>query len=183
MTGLELGTYLERKRDLMGKVREAAPTDPAERQQRLTAQVTAEGSSGIRRVRIRDFQIITDTGPAIGGFDLGPRAPELLLGALGSCISHTILIQAALQQIPVDNLTIDLTGDIDSLAGHTDIPGGVTNLNYTVTVESSASPEQIAGLTGLLGAICPVHNVVEHAQPLSATVILNGRTISSGSAT
>ena len=173
----ELDVYLDRKRQLMTAVREAAPADASERQQKLSAQVIAEGSSGIRRIRIRDFQIITDTGPAIGGFDLGPRAPEVLLGALGSCISHTILIQAALQQIPIESLVIDLSGEIDSLAGHTDVPGKVSNLEYTVTVESSATPSQIAGLTGLLGTICPVHNVVEHAQPLRATVILNGQPV------
>ena len=52
--------------------------------QHLTAQVTAEGGSGIRRVRIRDFQIITDAKTAMAGYDLGPRAPEVLLGALGT---------------------------------------------------------------------------------------------------
>jgi uncharacterized OsmC-like protein len=170
----ELDKYLDRKREGMAKVRAEAPTDPADRKQHLSAQVIAEGLSGIRRVKIRDFQIVTDTGPAIGGFDLGPRAPELLLGALGSCISHTILIQAALQQIPIDSLVVDVSGDIDSLAGHTDVPGAVTSISYTVTVDSSASPAQIEGLTSLLGAICPVHNVIEHAQPLSATVVLNG---------
>jgi uncharacterized OsmC-like protein len=178
----ELDIYLDRKRRLMTAVRDAAPTDAAERQQKLSAQVIAEGSSGIRRVKIRDFQIVTDTGPAIGGFDLGPRAPELLLGALGSCISHTILIQAALQQIPIDSLVVDVSGEIDSLAGHTDIPGGVSKLEYTVSVESPASASQIAGLTGLLGAICPVHNVVEHAQPLSATVFLNGEPVEAAAA-
>jgi uncharacterized OsmC-like protein len=173
----DLDVYLERKRGKLAAARATAPADAVDRQNHLTAQVIAEGSSGIRRVKIRDFQIITDTGPALAGYDLGPRAPELLLGGLGSCISHTILIQAALQNIPIDSLVIDLSGDIDSLAGHSAIPGGVSNLQYTVTVESSASPEQITGLTSLLGAICPVHNVVEHAQTLTAFVVLNGQPI------
>ncbi|HQY30500.1 MAG TPA: OsmC family protein [Thermomicrobiales bacterium] len=173
----DLDTYLARKRDLMTAVRAAAPTDPGARKQKLEAQVIAEGSSGIRRIKIRDFQIITDTGPAIGGFDLGPRAPEVLLGALGSCISHTILIQAALQQIPIDSLVIDLAGEIDSLAGHSDIPGAVSDLHYTVTVQSAASAEQITALTSLLGTVCPVLNVVEHPQNVRATVLLNGKPI------
>jgi len=61
----------------------------------LSAQVTAEGRSGIRRVRIRDFQLVTDAPPDLAGYNLGPSAPELLLGSLGSCIVHTLMLQAA----------------------------------------------------------------------------------------
>lgn len=37
----------------------------------LSAVVAAEGRSGIRRIRIRDFQVITDSPPDFAGYDLG----------------------------------------------------------------------------------------------------------------
>ena len=80
-----LASYLERKTAALKAARASASPNQEERMQHLTAQCTAEGGSGIRRVRIRDFQIITDAGPAMAGYDLGPRSPEVLLGALGSC--------------------------------------------------------------------------------------------------
>src|SRR5688500_1137428 len=116
---MSLKSYLERKLAALQATRATASPNQEERRQHLTASVIAEGGSGVRRVRIRDFQIITDAGPAMAGYDLGPRAPEVLLGALGSCVSHTILIQAALQGIPIDSLVVDVSADVDRSEEHT----------------------------------------------------------------
>ena len=37
----------------------------------------AMGRSGIREIRIRDFQIISDSKPDLAGYDLGPGADDL----------------------------------------------------------------------------------------------------------
>ncbi len=58
----------------------------------LKARATAEGRSGVRRIRVRDFQVVTDSPPDFAGYDLGPSSPELVLGALGSCLNHSYLI-------------------------------------------------------------------------------------------
>jgi uncharacterized OsmC-like protein len=169
-----LHNYLERKLEAVKTFRAAQPTDAAERKQTLTATVTAEGITGIRRIRARDYQVITDTGAALAGHDLGPRAPELLLGALGSCISHTVLIQAALEGINIEELVIESSLDVDSLAGHSDIKNPVSGISYTIRLESDATPEQLQKLNAALPEICPVLNIVAFAQPVSATIVLNG---------
>jgi hypothetical protein len=46
----------------------------------LRASATAEGRSGARRIRVRDFQVLTDSPPDFAGYDLGPSSPELQLG-------------------------------------------------------------------------------------------------------
>ena len=79
----------------------------------LTARVRAEGRSGIRRIRIRDFQVISDSEAGFAGYDLGPSSPELQLGVLGSCLTHTFLIQAATLGVPLDSLELEITGIID----------------------------------------------------------------------
>ena len=61
----------------------------------IRAHVTVEGRSGVRRIRVRDFQVISDSPAAFAGHDLGPSSPELALGALGSCLAHSWPIQAA----------------------------------------------------------------------------------------
>lgn len=175
MSGLK--SYLERKLEALTTARAGASADPVERRQRLSAQVIAEGGSGVRRVRMRDFQLITDAGPAMAGYDLGPRAPEVLLGALGSCISHTILIQAALNGIPIESLIIDVSADVDSLAGHTDVRNPVSNIAYEIRVESSASPAEFRKLNELLPEICPVLNVVEFPQSITTTIVHNGESV------
>jgi uncharacterized OsmC-like protein len=175
MSGLK--SYLERKLEALKAARAGASSDPVERRQRLSAQVIAEGGSGVRRVRMRDFQLITDAGPAMAGYDLGPRAPEVLLGALGSCISHTILIQAALNGIPIESLVIDVAADVDSLAGHTDVKNPVSNIAYEIRVESSASAEEFQRLNDLLPEICPVLNVVQFPQSITTTITHNGESV------
>ena len=176
MSGLK--SYLERKIEAVRTFRANAPQDPVERRQTLAASVIAEGESGVRRIRIRDYQILTDTGPALAGYDLGPRAPEVLLGALGSCISHTVLIQAALQGIAVDSLVVEALVDVDSLAGHADIINPVSGIMYTIRIESgTATPEQLQTLNQILPDICPVLNIVQFAQPVSSSIVLNGQTI------
>jgi hypothetical protein len=46
----------------------------------LAASVSAEGRSGVRRIRIRDFQVISDSPPDFAGYNLGASSPELQLG-------------------------------------------------------------------------------------------------------
>ena len=175
MTGLK--SYLERKVDALKTARANAPADPVERRQRLSAQVIAEGGSGVRRVRMRDFQIITDAGPAMAGYDLGPRAPEVLLGALGSCISHTILIQAALNDLPIESLVIDVSADVDSLAGHSDVKNPLTNIAYEIQVESPAPAAEFRKINELLPEICPVLNVVQFPQSITTSIVHNGESV------
>ena len=55
---------------------------------RLAASVSAEGRSGVRRVRIREHQIISDSPPDFAGYNLGASSPEQQLGVLGSCVTH-----------------------------------------------------------------------------------------------
>jgi hypothetical protein len=89
-----LREYLQQKRDAI-LARRAKAADQPPSPHTLSARVKAEGRSGVRRIRIRDFQIISDSGPDFAGYDLGPSSPELQLGILGSCLTHIFLIQAA----------------------------------------------------------------------------------------
>ena len=68
----------------------------------LSAEVSVEGRSGVRRIRIRDHQVVTDSPPDFAGYNLGPGSPELQLGILGSCLAHSYLIQAARLGVPLD---------------------------------------------------------------------------------
>jgi uncharacterized OsmC-like protein len=172
-----LKSYLERKSEALKAARASASDNQAERMQHLTAQVTAEGGSGIRRVRIRDFQIITDAGPAMAGYDLGPRSPEVLLGALGSCISHTVLIQAAVDGLPLDSLVVDVSADIDSLAGSADVRTPLQNFAFEIQIESSADQEKFRRIIELLPEICPVLNVLHQPQTFETAIMFNGTRI------
>src|SRR4051812_45768095 len=102
---------VERRRALHRRRRTMSFVTPAV----ATARVHAEGDSGIRHIRIRDFNILSDLGPECACLDLGPTPFELLLGGLGSCLVQSYLTNAAAQGIALDQIDVEVTGTLDSI--------------------------------------------------------------------
>ena len=133
----------------------------------LTARVTVEGRSGVRRIGIRRHAIVTDSLPDFAGFDLGPGSPELQLGVLGSCLAHTVLIQAALHDVPVASLEVEVSGTFDPRAGsdgYADVPVHPQDLTYEVRLVSPADPARVQALHALVEAACPILNLLRLPQ-------------------
>lgn len=80
----------------------------------LSAEVSVEGRSGVRRIRIRDHQVVIDSPPDFAGYDLGPGSPELQRGILGSCLAHSYLIQAARLGVPLDAVDVTVSGQLEA---------------------------------------------------------------------
>ncbi|WP_079213542.1 OsmC family protein [Brucella pituitosa] len=151
-----LTKYIRHKR----KLHDARKGQPAGTGQ-LSARVVAEGRSGIRRLFIRDFQIITDGSPAGGGFDLGPAPGELLIGAVAGCLNHGFLIQASLLDIQIDALEV--------VAEAVSKPGQIgtgssepvdLELRYTAKIQSPASDAELEDLRQRVEINSFVYNVV-----------------------
>lgn len=169
-----LREYLVQKREaLLAKRAAAAQKAPDPLQ--ISASVRAEGRSGIRRIRIRDYQIITDSPADFAGYGLGPTAPELQLGVLGSCLAHSFLIQAADRQTPVDALEVDVAAEIDARAGQPGYPEITVHprqIRYTLRVESPASAEEIAVLQAAMETACPILSLLRNPHEISGSVDL-----------
>ncbi len=171
-----LREYLGQKREALLARREQdgrGETGPI----KLEASVTAEGRSGVRRIRIREFQILSDTGPEFAGYNFGPGSPELQVGVLGSCLTHIFLIQAADLEIPLDSLRVDVTADQDFRSGQPGfehVPRFPHNLTYTVHVESPAPAQDIVRLHKAVEEVCPILNLLVNPQTITGTVQLNG---------
>lgn len=140
----------------------------------LHAHVTAEGRSGIRRLRIREHQVISDSPYDFAGFNLGPSSPELQLGVLGTCVTHIFEIQAALLQVPLDSVEVDVRGTIDPRGGH---PGHEStpiwphDIRYEVRVASSASDAQLEELFAAVEENCPILNLLRNPQHIVGTLV------------
>lgn len=72
-----LNEYLAQKRQALQARQEAVKAGSTGGPHTLRASARAEGRSGVRRIRIRDFQILSDSGPDFAGYDLGPSSSEL----------------------------------------------------------------------------------------------------------
>ena len=125
--------------------------------------------TGIRRVRIRDFQLVSDSGPAFGGFGLGPSSPELLLGVLASCLTHTYLIAAAQRGISLDGVHVRFeaeNNDADFLGLDTADPSYPFNIRAVVRIESRAGQQEIESLHAYAASTCPLTKLIREAQPV-----------------
>ena len=166
----DLNAYLDQKRTALAALRERTEgTNPIIAR---SVVVTAEGRSGVRRIRLRDFQLVSDSLPDFAGYDLGPSSPELLLAALGSCLTHSYLIRAADLGIPLDSLEVEINAEQDPRAGlvgkdHPLFPGGVS---YIVRIVSPASHVDTERLREAVEQACPVLNFLQSPQSISGRV-------------
>lgn len=170
---MSLNDYLNHKRRAV-LARQQRITEGSAQAAALHAHVSAEGRSGIRRLRIREHQVISDSPYDFAGFNLGPSSPELQLGVLGTCVTHIFEIQAALLQIPLDSVEVDVRGTIDPRGGH---PGHEAtpiwphDIRYEVQVASSASDEQLNELFAAVETNCPILNLLRNPQQIAGTLV------------
>lgn len=171
MTNLK--AYLTQKREALLKRRakiDAGELGPSE----LKASTSAEGRSGVRRIRIRDFQIISDSGPDFAGYNLGPSSPEILVGALTSCLTHTWLIHASDKGLELETVDAEARATIDPRAGskgHESVPVYPHDFTYTVTVVTAGSAETVAEVAAAVERLCPILNLLKQATNVNGTII------------
>ncbi|KAA6340490.1 hypothetical protein EZS27_011658 [termite gut metagenome] len=139
--------------------------------------VKVEGGTGVRRLHIRQFEILHDNPAYLAGNDLGPSAQEHQLGVLTSCLTHIFLIQAAAQQVTLDTLEVSVKGITDIRAGRPgfeNVPRSPHNIFYTVHIKSPASFEQIQKLRDDVEAVCPIYNLLKDEVELEGRIIRKG---------
>jgi uncharacterized OsmC-like protein len=174
-----LNEYLEQKREAFQK-RQAKVKAGEAQPQRYEAKVRAEGRSGVRRIRIRDFQVVSDSPPDFAGYDLGPGSPELQLGVLGSCLTHIFLIHAADRKIPLESLEVEVSGQLDPRGGqpgYEHIPVYPHDIRYVVHVESSATSEELRDLYEAVEKVCPILNLLANPQTITGRLEHKNRSL------
>lgn len=167
-----LNEYLAQKREAYHRIK-ARRLSPDAGPRPLHASIKAEGRSGIRRIRIREHQVISDSGADFAGYDLGPSSPELQLGIIGSCVTHITLIQAADRGVPLESLEVEVDGQIDPRSGtpgFENIPIYPHNIHYTLHIVSPASAEEIAALHAAVEKACPILNLLKNPQTIVGTI-------------
>lgn len=159
-------------RDYVGRLRSAllALQDHPEQQQplKLTASVAAESRTGVRRLRIRNFQFLSDGARVTAEYNLGPGSWPTVVGVLGSAVAQDFLIQAALKGIPLDELEVVFTsqpGAAPTKSGNRVVYP--RNLAYTVYIVSPASDAELETLRQTVERVSPVLNLVSQPQTIA----------------
>ncbi|MEE9587060.1 MAG: OsmC family protein, partial [Hyphomicrobiaceae bacterium] len=92
--------------------------------------------------KIRDFaSAVSDEPDQLGGTNTGPNPVEQVLGALGNCLAVGYAANATAAGITINDLTIELEGDLDlhTFLGLRDGNAGFNSISAKVKLDSDAS--------------------------------------------
>lgn len=122
-------------------------------------------------VQARDHRITVDEPAASGGTDTGMNPVELLLSSIGACQTISLAIYAEQLQIPVDELWVEVEGDMDSAGfmGYDGYRPGYSEIRCHVHVKSSAPHSELQMLVDLVETRCPVEDSVGHGVRFAKT--------------
>ncbi len=129
----------------------------------ISASSRLAGATGARPTHVGEYLIVSDSKEGMAGHNLGPTAPEMLLGALSSCLVHTYVIQALLLEVPLEGIQVDVSAKLDMAAvvGVGGPPPRLEEITYCAIVDSPSSREAIGWLHAAVEANCPVLNTLK----------------------
>jgi uncharacterized OsmC-like protein len=174
MSDAGLRGHIKRKREAMAGAARAKP-DGASWRERVEARAVADDSSGVRRLAIRDWQYVSDSGPAFGGQGSGPSSPELLCGVIATCLAHTYEIAAATLDVPLDRIDVHvsaLNNDAGLLGLESPDPDLPWDLTATVNVVADGvAEEELAAVHAFVRERCPLTKLIRTANALTIVVV------------
>lgn len=121
--------------------------------EKLTAKVVSKGSAGKREIHLRQFQIDTNTLAESDHYDQGPSPGELMLGALGSCITQTTLALATERGITLQYIEVEVSGEINSFDRWS--TPCLHHISYKLSILSPDSTDTILKLHNAVARACP----------------------------
>jgi uncharacterized OsmC-like protein len=158
-------------------LREKVKEKPEAAQRTLKAHTICEGAM-VNHTYIRDLDpMVVDEPPNLLGTDTAPNPSEAALAALGSCISVGLMSNATAQGITLNEISIELEGDIDTAAvwgtGNTGegVSAGFTAVRVKTTLKGDASPEVLAEIEKTAVKWSPVVNTFTNPVEFSTELV------------
>jgi uncharacterized OsmC-like protein len=120
--------------------------------------------------RTRKFLLTTDDPDVLGGVDSAPTPAETLAAALAGCVTSGIATNAALFDVPLDRIDVQMEADIDfrGVLGHDkSVRNGISDIRYTVTIQSPAPEDKVRKCKETIDRKSPVRDTL--ANPVNIT--------------
>lgn len=125
-------------------------------------------------IHTREFVLEGDEPEQILGDRTAPNAVELLLGALGSCLSVGYAANAAAMGIELDSLRFEMAGTLDlrGFLGISDaVRPGYESVTCTAYVKAAASEDDLAELRERVEATSPIVDVLTNGTALETRLV------------
>src|SRR5438067_8386348 len=124
-------------------------SDPAKRQTVWRTRVEWQDGFGNTFQSRSHAPVLVDEPTSLGGTDSAANPAEVLLGALGTCLSIGYALNAAARGIELRRLALDLEGDIDlTVFGGLAEEGnpGYSDIRVRVELDSGANADTLQAL-------------------------------------
>ena len=121
------------------------------------------------RTEIKDFVLESDEPIPLLGSNIAPNAVEMVLAALGSCLSVGFAYSAAGMGINLQSLELNIEGDLDVhgfLGLSKEIRPGYKNIRVAIRLKSDASGEKIKELFDHVIETSPVTDIIRNPVPV-----------------
>ena len=141
----------------------------------LKFQIQGESQTPARFVAgARQFSIVIDEPPALGGDDLGANPVEYLLSSYAGCINVVAHLTAQELGIKLSGLKIQIEGNINParLFGESyEDRAGFKQINVQFKPETDASQEEIENWIATIKNRCPINDNLAYPTPLTFNLI------------
>jgi len=124
-------------------------------------------------VAARQFKIVVDEPPALGGEDNGANPVEYLLTALIGCLNIVAHIVAKEMGIKIERLEIDASCELntDKLLGiKTSERAGFRNINVNIKACTDSDETTLEKWLATVKERCPVSDNIANLTPVNITV-------------
>ena len=121
-------------------------------------------------VQVRDFELIVDEPPGLGGDDEGPNPVEYILAGLAGCLNVMGHIIAKEMGFTIRALTIDAAGPLNPeklLGKHTDDRAGYKNIAVTLSVDADVDQATLDRWLATIETRCPVSDNLMNLTPVA----------------
>lgn len=141
----------------------------------LNFTIEGEAQTGARFVAgARQFSIVIDEPPALGGDDLGANPVEYLLASYAGCINVVAHLTAKELGINVKKLGIKVDGNLNParLFGKSDDDrAGFKQIDVQFSPETDATPELNKRWIAAIKSRCPINDNLTAPTPLTFNFI------------
>ncbi|MGI5129430.1 OsmC family protein [Pseudonocardia sp. CA-107938] len=159
-------------RAIVSATTDAVSTDPDKAQ--VVFRASGTGGAGVRtHLRIGEHTLLIDEPPALGGDNEAPNPVETALAGLLSCQVVTYRFWAAHLGIPLDDIAIEVEGDLDVrgfFGVDSAVRPGFGEVRVVVTLDGPAEPERYRELAATVDEHCPVLDLFRNATPVTTSV-------------
>lgn len=153
----------------------SAPADAASVRFDVQASLAA-GTNTQVDITAGEHSFTIDEPPALGGENVGANPVEHLLAALAACQVITVKVWAAKLGVPVDDVSVELSGPID-LRGFfgvdADVRPGFGEVEVTARITGPEPAEAYDELIRKVEEHCPVLDNLTAGVPVRTTITAN----------